>query len=371
MNRMDQQTLIYTIGLTLIPGIGDITAKKLIANCGSSEAVFREKKGNLLRIPGIGTILAGSISKQDVLKVAEEEVRFIDRFKIQYFYYQDDNYPERLKNCIDSPILFFFKGNADLNVKKVLSIVGTRNATSYGKAVCAELVKGLSDSDVLIVSGLAYGIDTCSHKEALISGLKTVGVLAHGLDRIYPGANKRLAEKMTRSGGLLTDFPSGTKPDRENFPSRNRIIAGLSDATIVVEAKESGGALITADIANSYNRDVFAVPGRWDDEFSAGCNSLIRNNRAALIQSAADLKFMLGWEKPVGAAIVRQTELFIRLSPEEEIIVRILRENTECGIDLLIMVSGLGSGKVANALLNLEMQSIIKCLPGKRYKINR
>jgi DNA processing protein len=368
---MDQEQLIYTIGLTIIPGIGHITAKKLISFCGSAEAVFREKKRNLLRIPGIGAVLSEYITTQNVLQVAERELGFIDRFRIGCKYFQDEDYPYRLKQCIDSPVLLYYKGNADLNTEKVLSIVGTRSATGYGRAVCEELIRDLADTGVLIVSGLAYGIDTCSHKEALAKGLKTIGVLAHGLDRIYPGQNKRLAEKMLRQGGLLTDFISGTKPDRENFPSRNRIIAGLSDATIVVEAAVSGGALITADIANSYNRDVYAVPGRWNDELSAGCNSLIRTNRAALIQSATDLKFMLGWEKDAAAKAPKQTELFVNLSPDEEVIVRILRENGVCGIDLLVMVSGLGSGKVATALLNLEMQTIIKGLPGKRYMFNR
>lgn len=366
---MEKSELIYAIGLTIIPGIGHITAKKLISYCGSVEAVFKEKNKNLRRIPGIGDVLANSILKQNVLGQAEKELAFIERYQIKALYFLDNDYPYRLKQCIDGPLVVFFKGNTLPDSQRVLSVVGSRNATAYGKEVCRNLMESLRDEGVLIVSGLAYGIDTCAHKAALDNGMNTIGVLAHGLDRIYPAANKKLAEKMLKQGGLMTDFVSGTNPDRENFPSRNRIIAGLTDAVLVVEAAESGGALITADLANSYNREVFAIPGRWTDTYSEGCNALIRDNRAALIQCSEDLKFMMAWNESRKKPSVKQQQLFVALLPDEEIIVRILKENGECGIDLLSMASGLSSGKVANALLNLEFQSIVLALPGKQYRL--
>ncbi|MBE9481937.1 MAG: DNA-protecting protein DprA [Bacteroidetes bacterium] len=360
--------LLYQIGITLIPGVGDIVGKKLIAYCGSVEAVFKEKKKLLLKIPGIGKSTVNSVINQKILERAEEEIRFIEKYKIDTLFYLDDKYPYRLKQCEDSPMLLFYKGTADLNAPKIISIVGTRKASEYGKEICSSLIKGLIEQNILIVSGLAYGIDTCAHKTSLESNLKTVGVLAHGLDKVYPQLNKSLAEKMLNNGGLLTEFLSKTTPDRENFPKRNRIIAGLSDAVIVIESAIRGGALITADIANSYNRDVFAVPGRLYDKYSQGCNNLIKTNRAALVQSAEDIKYIMGWEitkkKPK-----KQQRLFIKLSPEEETIVNILKEKQELGIDKISSLSKLSASKVASALLNLEFEGIIKCLPGKVYRM--
>lgn len=360
--------LLYQIGITLIPGVGDIVGKKLIAYCGSVEAVFKEKKKLLLKIPGIGKSTVNSVINQKILERAEEEIRFIEKYKIDTLFYLDDKYPYRLKQCEDSPMLLFYKGTADLNAPKIISIVGTRKASEYGKEICSSLIEGLIEQNILIVSGLAYGIDTCAHKTSLESNLKTVGVLAHGLDKVYPQLNKSLAEKMLNNGGLLTEFLSKTTPDRENFPKRNRIIAGLSDAVIVIESAIRGGALITADIANSYNRDVFAVPGRLYDKYSQGCNNLIKTNRAALVQSAEDIKYIMGWEimkkKPK-----KQQRLFIKLSPEEETIVNILKEKQELGIDKISSLSKLSASKVASALLNLEFEGIIKCLPGKVYRM--
>lgn len=368
---MKKTELIYVIGLTIIPGIGHITAKKLISYCGSAQAVFREKKGNLLRIPGIGEIMAKSIVGQKVLHAAEKELGFIDRFRIRPLYFEEEDYPARLKQCIDGPLLLFVKGNTIPEGTKIISIVGSRNATAYGKGVCRKLVESLRDDRAIIISGLAYGIDTAAHKAALENGLDTFGVLAHGLDRIYPAANKKLAGKMIRQGGLITDFISGTNPDRENFPSRNRIVAGLADAIIVIEAAERGGALITADLANSYNREVFAVPGRWSDPFSAGCNILIRENKAALIQNPEDLRFMMGWSDDKKPKTQVPQQLFVQLSPDEDLVYKILQENGDCGIDLLRLSSGLANGKIANALLNLELQSLILALPGKQYRVKR
>jgi len=348
--------------------VGDVNGKKLISYCGSPEAVFREKKKALMKIPGIGEATVSSILSQKVLERAEKEIAFIEKYKIKSLYYTDKEYPSRLKHCDDSPILLYYKGNADLNAERIVGIVGTRRATDYGKESCEKIIEGLAELDVLIVSGLAYGIDTCSHKSALDNNLKTVGVVAHGLDRIYPSDNKTLAKKMHRNGGIITEFLSETNPDRENFPQRNRIIAGMVDALVVVESAKRGGALITADIANSYNRDVFAVPGDINKKFSEGCNLFIKTNRAALIQSADDIKYVMRWETETKKP-AKQRKLFVELSDEEQIIVDLLKETDQAGIDHIVADSGLTPSKVASALLNLEFEGIVRSLPGKIYKM--
>ncbi len=363
--------ILFQIAVTLIPGIGDITGKKLIAYCGGVEAVFKEKKQHLMKIPGIREILANSIinGRNDALKRAEKEIRFIEKYKIGCFFFTEDSYPHRLKNCIDSPMMLYFKGNAELNKSKIVSIIGTRSATDYGKECCKNIVEGLADCDVLIVSGLAHGIDSYAHKEALKNNLETVGVLAHGLDRIYPAVNRTIAQKMLEKGGLITDYISETNPDRENFPKRNRIIAGLSDATIVIEAARKGGALITADIANSYNRDVFAVPGKISDTYSEGCNHFIKTNKAALIQSAADIKYIMGWDTKKQQSPVVQRKLFVNLTPDEDAIVKLLEKNIQLSVDSICMELQTTTSLVAAALLNLEFEGIVKILPGKMYSL--
>ncbi|MBN2172756.1 MAG: DNA-processing protein DprA [Bacteroidales bacterium] len=359
--------LIYQIGITLIPGIGDVNGKKLVSYCGSAEAVFQEKRKTLLKIPGIGEATVNSIISQKVLERAEEEIEFIEKFRITPCYFLDKNYPGRLKHCIDSPMMLYFMGNADLNAEKIVSVVGTRRASDYGKETCEKIIEGLAGLNVLIVSGLAYGIDTHAHKSALNNQLQTVAILGHGLDRIYPAANKSLAEKMFKNGGLLTDFISKTNPDRENFPKRNRIIAGMCDTLIVVESAMKGGALITANIANSYNRDVFSVPGKLGDKFSEGCNFLIKTNKAALIQSADDIKYIMRWDQQSNQ-IPKQRKLLIDLTPDEELIIKIIREQKEVSLDYIITHSKLTNSKVASALLNLEFEGVVKSLPGKMYK---
>jgi len=320
-----------------------------------------------MKIPGIGQSTVNSIISQKVLERAEQEMEFIEKFGIKPLYFLDKDYPSRLKHCIDSPILLYFLGNADLNAEHIVSVVGTRRASEYGKEYCDKIIEGLSDINVLVVSGLAYGIDTQAHKAALQNNLQTVGVLGHGLDRIYPYANKSLAEKMMDNGGLLTDFISKTNPDRENFPKRNRIVAGLCDALIVVETAMKGGALITANIANSYNRDVFAVPGKLGDKFSEGCNFLIKTNKAALIQSADDIKYIMQWDL-VDRKAPKQRKLLIEFSPEEEKVVNVIKNSKEVSIDYIVSQSGLSNSKVASALLNLEFEGVVKSLPGKMYK---
>jgi DNA processing protein len=300
---------------------------------------------------------------------AEEEVKFIEKNNISALFYLDQAYPTRLKFCHDSPLMLYYKGTADLNAAKIVALVGTRNATEYGRDLCNLLAGGLKEHQALIASGLAYGIDTWSHKAALDCGLDTVAVLGHGLDKIYPYTNRELAEKMLENGGLLTEFPCKTKPDRENFPKRNRIIAGISDAVVVVEAAERGGALITAEYANNYNRDVFAFPGRIGDLHSEGCNTLIKTNKAALIQSAEDIAYLLNWDLKKEKKKRVQTQLFITLSPDEELIVNTLKEKGDMEIDNLLIETKLLPAKAASLLLNLEFEGILRCLPGTVYRL--
>lgn len=361
--------LLYQIGLTLLPGVGAVLGKKLVAYCGGVEAVFKQNKKALQKIPGIGQKLVNAILSQNVLVRAEEEIKFIEDNSIIPLFYLEKKYPARLKNCVDSPIMLYLKGNVDLNVPKVISIVGTRKATEYGKEICEKIVRDLKAQNVLVVSGLAYGIDTCAHKASLDNNLKTVAVLGHGLDRIYPYLNTSLSNKIMDHGGLLSEFISKTKPDRENFPKRNRIIAGLSDGTLVVEAARKGGALITAEIANSYNRDVFSIPGRIGDTWSEGCNHLIKINKAHLVQSAQDLSYIMGWQRANEVKPKIQRELFIELTPEEEKITDALRMEDTMGIDDICLKTEMPTSKVAAALLNLEFQGLVRALPGKVFKL--
>ncbi|SMO68173.1 DNA-processing protein DprA [Solitalea koreensis] len=359
---------LYQIALTLLPGIGNVSAKNLLSYCGSAEGIFKTKKSQLLKIPGIGEKTIGVIlNHKEYLVRAEEELKFVERYKINMLFFSSSSYPTRLKNCSDAPILLYSKGNIDFNRQKIINIVGTRDATAYGKDICRELIADLSKFNPIIVSGLAYGIDIAAHKEALRNNLSTVAVLGHGLDKIYPGGHRSVAEKMLENGGLLTEFMSQTKPDRENFPMRNRIIAGLCDATIVVEAKESGGALITADLANGYNRDVFAFPGNINEPSSSGCNELIKTNRAQLITSAADLEYYLAWEDKK-AKKTTQNLLFFDFSSDEKIIYDLICENGPLSIDDLTAKVSISPGNISRSLLNLEFNSLLKQLPGKIFK---
>lgn len=368
LSRMTDQ-LLYKIALTLVPGIGDVLGKKLIAYCGGPEAVFKEKKRQLEKIPGIGPAAIQNLLNHNVFERAEAEMRFIQKNEIKPLFYLDKAYPKRLQHCADSPIMLYFKGHADLNAMYVVGVVGTRSATEYGRHLCDQLVEGLNKDNVLIVSGLAYGIDTAAHRAALRCNIATVGVLGHGLDKVYPYANKSLAEKMLHHGGLLTEFTSLTIPDRENFPRRNRIVAGMVDALIVVESGMKGGALITADIASSYNRDIFAFPGRVNDPYSEGCNHLIRTNRAGLIRNAEDLIYSMGWDSKIKVQAA-QTRLFRDFSPEEQQLLDSFNGEKECGIDDIMLRSGFPASRLAGLLLALEFDGVVTALPGKRYRIN-
>lgn len=367
---MNLNELSFQIGLTLIDGIGDINAKNLLAYCGSAGEVFNQKKSHLIKIPGIGELLARSIlNSKGVLKRAEEEIKFIQRYKITPLFFTDENYPNRLKYCSDSPILLYYKGNADLNHEKIIGVVGTRRPSDYGKHKTAELIEDLKATNAIIISGLAYGVDVHAHKTALNVGLETVGVLAHGLDRIYPQQHDRVAKKMIEQGGLLTDFMSGTNPDAVNFPKRNRIVAGLCDALVVIESKRQGGSLITATIAGSYNKDVFALPGRSGDPLAEGCNGLIKQNKATLIENAADLLYAMQWEQPVKPKKKNeQIPMLINLSEDEKKILNAFSLKSEVHIDEICYASEMPISKVAALLLQMEFANIIKSKPGKMYE---
>jgi DNA processing protein len=342
----------------------------LIQQFGNASSIFKAKISSLEHIEGIGSIRANCIKGFKDFESAEKELQFIEKYKIKTLFLTDKDYPRRLLNCYDAPALLFYKGEADLNAPRVISIVGTRNNTEYGKSFTEKLVKDLAGENVLVVSGLAFGIDAIAHKAALKYGLPTVGAVGHGLDIIYPSENKTLAKEMIQQeGGIISEFFSGTKPDKHNFPLRNRIVAGLADATVVIETAVKGGSMITAKLADSYNRDVFAVPGRVDDSKSKGCNHLIQYNKAILLTDAKQLLQVMGWEEKKKGNAPQQKELFIELSPEEIQIVQLLKEKEMLHIDEINQRSNLSSSSIAAAILNLELQNIVSSLPGKMYKL--
>lgn len=366
------QLRLYQIALTLLPSIGDIMAKNLVSYCGGVEEVFNASMAKLRKAPGIGDRRAQQILSSDVLKRAEEELAFVKKQNIQLLFYLDSNYPKRLRHCFDNPILLYAKGNTDYDNPRVISIVGTRNATDYGRQVTDELIEALKPYNPLIVSGLAYGIDIQAHRAALKHGLQTVGVLGHGLDRIYPAHHRSTATKMLDHGGLLSEFTSNSRADKENFPKRNRIVAGMADATIVVETKTKGGSMITAELANGYNRDVFAVPGHINATFSQGCNYLIRTNRAQLLDSPQELIAAMGWELPSDkqSKSAVQKQIFVELDAKEQTVVDLLRDAQEIAIDDLMIQTKLPGSQIAATLLNLELKGVVRSLPGKRYKLS-
>lgn len=364
--------LLYQLALTEVPNIGCVHAKILAQEFGSAEKIFKAKQQQLEKIEGIGEVRAKAIKSFSDFSKAEEEIKFIEKYNIRPLFLSDKNYPQRLLNCYDSPTLLYYKGEADLNASKIVAIIGTRSHTEYGKQQTEKLVKELSSQNVLVVSGMAFGIDAIAHKASVKNNLSTIGVLAHGLDQMYPPEHSNLAKEMIKhGGGLLTEFRSKTKPDKHNFPTRNRIVAGMSDVVIVIESGEKGGSIITAELANGYNKDVFALPGKVTDHKSAGCNFLIRNNKAMLLTDAEELIEVMGWEEKVRKSGVRsQKELFIELSKDEKIIVDILKEKETVQIDELNLKSGLSSSSVAAAILNLELQGVVATLPGKLYRLN-
>lgn len=365
------KNLQYKIALSLIPKIGPILAKRLIAYTGSPQAVFQENKNNLLKIPNIGEQTAKHICSKDYLEKAETELKFIEKYNIHTYFFTDKAYPERLKNCEDSPVIFYSKGKVDFSRIKTLSIVGTRKPTEHGIDLCKKLIKDLAQTndELLIVSGLAYGVDICAHTTALEAGLKTIAVLGHGLNMVYPAMHRNIAEKIVSQGALVTEFKSNTRAIAGNFISRNRIIAGMSDATVIVESGDKGGALITADIANSYNRDVFAFPGRVSDKYSKGCNQLIKSNKASLIESAADLEYLMGWEVQKQKQRTIQRKMFQELTTKEKEVLEVLKAYETIPIDHICNEMKQSTSQISPLLLDLEFKGLVKSLPGKQYKI--
>ncbi|MCM8569598.1 DNA-processing protein DprA [Gramella jeungdoensis] len=364
---MNSKDLLYTLALQHIPNLGDTTAKKLIRHFGNAENVFKEKKSNLLKLDGVGSIRLKGLNDSKHLKAAEEELKFIEANKINYHYFQESHYPEKLKHCIDGPILLFSRGIINLERKRIISIVGTRQITSHGMAFCEKLIEDLSPLDPVIVSGFAYGVDITAHKAAVKSKLQTIGCLAHGLNQIYPKVHKKYVNQIEENGGFFTDFWSTDKFDRNNFLKRNRIIAGLSEATIVIESAEKGGALVTADIAGSYDREVFAVPGRPTDKFSSGCNNLIKAQKAHVITSAADLAYILNWEIEEKQKSV-QKQLFVVLEDDEQKLYEFLKTRGKTELDLLALNCNFPTFKTASLLLNMELKGVIRPLPGKLFE---
>ena len=370
---MNEEELIATIALTRIPGIGPINAKILMHTMGSALAVFQYKNEIQGLSPVVEERLMRALDCPETLLRAEKELLFVQKNHIDCLSVNDEAYPSRLRECDDAPILLYFRGNTDLNTQRILNMVGTRKATDYGKRLCVEFLSELKEllPDILVISGLAYGIDICAHRAALASQFDTVGVLAHGLDRIYPSAHRKTAIDMLEHGGLLTEYMSETNPDRQNFICRNRIVAGMSDATIVVESAAKGGALITADIAGSYHRDCFAFPGRINDEFSRGCNNLINGNKAQLIQSAEDFVKAMCWDidVPEHRPMPVQRDLFPDLTEDEQLIVTILRKDGEMQINTLVVVADIPVNKVNAILFELEMKGVVRALAGGMYQL--
>lgn len=361
--------LLYQLALTEVPYIGCVHAKILSEHFSSAREIFSAKKSVLEKIEGIGEVRAGSIVHFRDFTNAEKEMSFIRQYGISTMYLNDFDYPRRLLNCYDPPTLLFYKGTADLNASKTIAIVGTRNHTEYGRIAAERLVRELSRWNALIISGIAYGIDAIAHKAALNNGTGTVGVMAHGLDTIYPPENAGLARNMMKSGGLLTEFRSGMKPDKHHFPSRNRVVAGLCDALVIVESGKKGGSMITAEIAGSYHRDVFAIPGRTTDIKSAGCNELIRTNRAVALTEPAQLAELLGWEAASPAKTAPLKELFADLTPEEQLVLEHLQAGEELAMDMISARAGIRGSNMAAVLLSLEMKDMVRSLPGKRYRL--
>ncbi|MCF6139727.1 DNA-processing protein DprA [Flavobacterium sp. K77] len=364
---MNEQDLFYLLALQRVEGVGDIMAKKLLTHLGSAEAIFTSKSTQLAAIDGVGAMLLKNLRDKSVFAKAQKELDFIKENNINTAFFQDANYPERLKQCVDGPLLLFSSGNINLNNRRIISIVGTRQITAYGTEFCRQLIADLAPLDPVIVSGFAYGVDIVAHQLAMDYNLQTIGVVAHGLNQIYPKTHKKYVSKVEQNGGFLTEFWSSSNPDKENFVRRNRIVAGMCEATIVIESAERGGSLITANMANDYNRDVFAVPGRVTDKYSQGCNNLIKTQKANVLTSAADLVYILNWDiqkevKPV------QKQLFVELDPEEQKVYDYLLKKGKELMDIIALQCDLPIYKISGMLLNMELKGVIRPLPGKLFE---
>jgi DNA processing protein len=367
---MSDEELLYCVALTMLQDVGSITAKKLIAYTGSCRAVFRESSSTLMKIPGIGSFLTRRIRSSDILRSAEKEMEYIRKYGIVPLYFLNEDYPERLRNCIDGPVILYLQGDNCLSAGKILSVVGTRKATEYGRNSCKTLIEKLSDkyNELIIVSGLAYGIDITAHRTALQQGLKTVAVLGHGFKTVYPSDHRATAINIRSQGCLVTDFNSSMGPERNNFIRRNRIIAGLSDATLVVESDTKGGALITADIASSYDREVLAVPGRSVDQYSRGCNKLIKKNIAALVEEADDIEFALRWEADQKGK-ENETAQVITFTEEERKVLTSIHEEPDLIPEIISKKTNIPIHRILSLLIEMELRGWLLSMPGNRYSL--
>lgn len=366
---MNDKTAI--LALNFIPGLGNQLIKHLISITGNPEDALNSSVKTLKNIPGIGEKIILSIrnNREEAIEKALKEENNLIEFGGRYITYLDQDYPRRLKESYDYPVILFIKGDVNLSSQKVVSIVGTRKSTSYGKSITQEIIQYLSRFDALIVSGLAYGIDIESHTQALNHGLETVGVMASGLDHIYPPSHESTVAKMIKNkSGIMTEYPLGTEPERQQFPARNRIIAGMADAVIVVEAAERGGALITAFMANDNNREVFAVPGNLHSKYSEGCNLLIRNHKANILTKPEDIGYILNWDNESRKTLKIP---FDELSEPERKVIEFLKENLmESHIDQIMINTELSHSFLSSTLLQLEIKGYITNLPGKRYRLH-
>lgn len=363
-------TKLYELALVCVPGVGAQTAKTLISYCGSAEEVFRNSRKALEQIPGIGEQIIDNLQDSQLLAKAEGELEKMEKEGLRLIYYNEPDYPQRLRPFFDCPVGIFYKGNQDLNPRRMLSVIGTRKPTREGLAFCEKLIADLAPYRPVILSGLAYGIDICAHRAALQEGLPTIGAMAHGHQYLYPAAHRGVAEKMTQAGGLLSEYPSFVYPEKEYFPMRNRIVAGMCDALIVVETAARGGSIITANLANGYSKEVFAVPGRVYDKRSQGCNQLIKSHRACLLENVKDIAYILGWNKPKEEGAQQQV-LFDELSADQKNIVALLSKDSPVHIDQIMYQSGENSSTLAAILLDLECKGLVQSLPGKRYQLQR
>ncbi|NHM07879.1 DNA-protecting protein DprA [Flavobacterium sp. CYK-4] len=362
---MRHEDLFYVLALLKVEGVGDVTAKKLLHHFPDAALIFKSKISELRAISGVGDYVLRNLKDKSTFAKAEAELRFIEQQNLKVAYHLDADYPANLKHCSDGPVLLFSLGNIDLNHRKIISIVGTRQITAYGQDFCRNLIADLAPLDPIIVSGFAYGVDIAAHQAAVDNGLQTIGILAHGLNQIYPKAHQKYVPRILKNGGLMTEFWSTSSPERENFIRRNRIVAGISEATIVIESADKGGSLITANMANGYHREVFAVPGRASDKYSQGCNNLIKTQKAQLITDAADLIYHLNWDLKPKAI---QQRLFIDMNHEEQKIYDFLLKNGKELLDLIAIECELPIFKVSGLLLNMELKGLIRPLPGKYFE---
>lgn len=364
---MRHEELFYVLALLKVEGVGDILAKKLLSHCQEPSLVFKSKASQLNAIDGIGSVLLRKLKDKTIFQKAEAELQFMEKNQINVSYFQEENYPDRLKHCVDGPVLLFSSGNINLKNRKIISIVGTRQITSYGMDFCKKLIADLAPLDPIIVSGFAYGVDIVAHQSALEHKLQTIGVVAHGLNQIYPKAHKKYVHRIEENGGFITEFWSTSNPDKENFVRRNRIVAGISEATIVIESADKGGSLITANLANDYNRDVFAVPGRVGDKFSQGCNTLIKTQKANVLTGAADVIYGLNWDLETTSKPI-QKQLFVSLDQDEQKVYDFLLMRGKELLDIIALECDFPIFRISGILLNMELKGVIRPLPGKLFE---